>query len=62
MPKPKKKKISHRVLATELSVVIDYLDAHNFGYARDIIIGIRDRVNEYDLEVKDEKATDKTVL
>ena len=51
MPKPKKK-ISHRVLMTELSVVIDYMNNHNFGYARDILVNIYKRLKEYDLEGK----------
>jgi hypothetical protein len=50
-----KKKISNRVLCTELRVALMHIGEHNFGYAKEIIAQILNRVNEYDLTpVKDE--------
>ena len=37
---------------TELSVVIDHMNNHNFGYARDVLVQIYKRLKDYDLEVK----------
>ena len=47
-----KKLISNRVLQTELRVAINHIDDHNFGYAREIISQVLDRVKEYDLVVQ----------
>ena len=50
MKKPPKK-ISVRVLKTELAITIEYMDAHNFGFAKRSIEQILARVKEYDLSV-----------
>lgn len=45
-----KKKISNRVLQTELRLAIEYIDSHNFGYAKEILTQVLDRIKEYELE------------
>jgi hypothetical protein len=45
----KKTLISRKVLQTELSIAIQYIDDHNFGYAKNVIHGVYNRVKEYDL-------------
>lgn len=45
----KKKLISHRVLRTELSIAMQYIEEHNFGYAKETICAVLRRIDEYDL-------------
>ena len=45
----KKKLISRRVLRTELNMAMTCIERMNYGYARDIIQQVLDRVMEYDL-------------
>ena len=47
--KLKTKKISRRVLCTELSVAIQWIEEMNFGSAKKIINQVLSRVEEYDL-------------
>ena len=47
--KLKTKKISRRVLYTELSVAIQWIEEMNFGSAKKIINQVLSRVEEYDL-------------
>jgi len=44
----KKRLISNRVLQTELSMAMQYIDRHDFGYAKECIEDVLDRVKEYD--------------
>ena len=45
MPKPKKA-LNHISLWTELSVAVSYINDHNFGLAKQILIGILKRLDE----------------
>jgi hypothetical protein len=49
MTMKKKRLISRCVLETELSFAMQLIDQHNFGYARNEIEKILERVKEYDL-------------
>jgi len=40
-------KISNRTLKTELSFIVQSIEQMNFGYVKDIVNQILDRVNEY---------------
>ena len=51
-----KRLISLRVLRTELSVAMQYIDSMDFGYAKRIIADVLARVEQYDL--KNERRTD----
>lgn len=44
-----KHKISHRVLRTELYMAIEYIKEMNFGFAMLMILGVLDRLDEYDI-------------
>lgn len=46
----KKQLISNRVLTTELRFAMEQIDKMNFGYAKEMIQRILDRVNEYELK------------
>jgi len=45
-----KKKISNKILQTELSVAIQWIEEMNFGSAKKIINQVLNRVKEYDLQ------------
>lgn len=47
MPK-KQKKISLTYLRTHLSVILDYVDSHNYGLARDLAMSLREDLEKYD--------------
>ena len=50
-----KKKISNKILQTELSVAIQWIEEMNFGSAKKIIQQVLSRVEEYDLPKNHEK-------
>lgn len=55
----KKKLISRKVLQTELSIAMQYIDEHNFGYAKKTIQNVLNRIKEYDLIKPESKETQK---
>jgi len=49
MPKKSKRYISRAVLKTEMSVIAQCVAEQNYGRARELVLDVLERVEEYDL-------------